>query len=314
MGNHSFVVNFRKYSHHPKQIKMKNASLILLVSLAMLAQSCVPKKLLKQSQLETSILRKDSADLAQKNSNLQNELSQKTSEANGLNDKISGLNTEMGGLRNDIVDLNKKNADLTEQNNQLNKEASSQKNMLSKSQQELLQQRQRLQQLEKLLEQQKQQSKQLKAKMIEALNSFNSNELSVTQKNGKVYVSLSEGLLFPSGSAVVNPRGKEALSKLANVLNQNPDISVNIEGHTDSIPIHGKYQDNWDLSTARANAIVRILTENYKVDPVRVEASGHSKYDPVDSNDTPEGRAKNRRTEIILSPKLDEMYKLLEQQ
>ncbi|MBS1668367.1 MAG: OmpA family protein [Bacteroidetes bacterium] len=292
---------------------MKNAILILLVSLAALAQSCVPKKLLKQSQLETSILRKDSADLAQKNSNLQHELSQKTSEANGLNDKINNLNTEMGGLQNDISDLNKKNADLTEKNNLLGEEASSQKNMLSKSQQELLQQRLRLQQLEKLLDQQKQQSKQLKAKMIDALNSFNSNELSVTQKNGKVYVSLSEGLLFPSGSAVVNPRGKEALSKLASVLNQNPDISVNIEGHTDSIPIHGKYLDNWDLSTARANAIVRILTENYKVDPKRVESSGHSKYDPVDSNDTPEGRAKNRRTDIILSPKLDELYKLLEQ-
>jgi chemotaxis protein MotB len=117
--------------------------------------------------------------------------------------------------------------------------------------------------------------------------------------------------LFPSGSAVVNPRGVDALAKLAVVLNSNPDISVNIEGHTDSIPIRGKYKDNWDLSTARATSIVRILTDDYMVDPVRVEASGHSKFDPVDVNSTPEGRARNRRTEIILSPKLDEMYKLL---
>jgi chemotaxis protein MotB len=142
---------------------------------------------------------------------------------------------------------------------------------------------------------------------------FNASDLSITQKNGKVYVSLSENLLFPSGSAVVNLKGKEALGKLAEVLNSNPDISVNIEGHTDSIPIRVKYQDNWALSTARSTAIVRILVSDYKVDPVRVIASAHSLYDPVDTNSTPEGRARNRRTEIILSPKLDELYKLLEQ-
>jgi chemotaxis protein MotB len=89
-------------------------------------------------------------------------------------------------------------------------------------------------------------------------------------------------------------------------------VAINIEGHTDSIPIKGKYKDNWDLSTARSNAIVRILVDNYKVDPIRVMASGHSRFDPVDTNSTPEGRAKNRRTEIILTPKLEEMYKLLE--
>ena len=148
--------------------------------------------------------------------------------------------------------------------------------------------------------------------MTEALKGFNSNDLSVYQKNGKVYVRLSENLLFPSGSAVVNPKGVDALSKLAAVLNLNTDVSVNIEGHTDSIPIRGRFKDNWDLSTARANAIVRVLVDNYKVDPVRVIASGHSYYDPIESNATPDGRALNRRTEIILSPKLDEMYKLLE--
>ena len=160
--------------------------------------------------------------------------------------------------------------------------------------------------------QQKNQSDQLKNKMAEALKGFNSNDLSVVQKNGKVYVSLSENLLFPSGSAVVNTKGVDALSKLAAVLNLESNVAVNIEGHTDSIPIRGKYKDNWDLSTARANAIVRILVETYRVDPLRVIASGHSFYDPLDTNSTPEGRARNRRTEIILSPKLDEMYKLLE--
>jgi chemotaxis protein MotB len=118
-------------------------------------------------------------------------------------------------------------------------------------------------------------------------------------------------LLFPSGSAVVNPKGKQALGTLAGVLNANPDINVEIEGHTDSIPIKGRFADNWDLSSARANAIVRILTATYKVDPVRVTASGRSKYEPVDTNATAQGRARNRRTEIILEPKLDQLMELI---
>jgi chemotaxis protein MotB len=148
--------------------------------------------------------------------------------------------------------------------------------------------------------------------MAEALVGFNSNELTVSIKNGKVYVSLQENLLFPSGSAKVNPKGVQALGKLAAVLNANPDINVEIAGHTDSVPIRSNlYPDNWALSTARAVSIVRVLVKDYQVDPVRLIASGHSQYDPVQTNSTPEGRMQNRRTDIILSPKLDELYKLL---
>ena len=164
-----------------------------------------------------------------------------------------------------------------------------------------------------IVEEQRQVTENLRKKMADALVGFSSSELSVFTKNGKVYVSLQENLLFPSGSAVVNPKGKEALGKLAQVLNSNPDINVMIEGHTDSVPIKGRYEDNWALSVARSTAIVRILTNNYKVDPERITASGRSKYEPVDTNDTAEGRARNRRTEIILAPKLDELMRLLEQ-
>ena len=207
---------------------------------------------------------------------------------------------------------NRQVANLNSQNTQLGQLTADQRSKLTQSQKDLLAQQQRLQQLQDLLQQQKEQSENLKNKMTEALKGFNSNDLSVYQKDGKVYVSLSENLLFPSGSAVVNPKGVDALAKLAAVLNLNPDVSVNIEGHTDSIPIRGKYQDNWDLSTARANSIVRILVNNYKVNPKSVTSSGHSYFEPVASNATKEGRAKNRRTEIILSPNLEEMYKLLE--
>lgn len=234
--------------------------------------------------METSNLRSDSTQLA---------------------NKIAKLQDDMSALNNKITSLSNKNSQLGEQ-------SANQQSQLSETEKTLQRQQQRLQQLQALIAQQKNQADQLKNKMSEALKGFNSSDLTVVQKNGKVYVSLSENLLFPSGSAVVNPKGVDALSKLAAVLNLNADVAVNIEGHTDSIPIRGRFKDNWDLSTARANSIVRILVDNYKVDPVRVIASGHSFFDPLDSNSTTEGRAKNRRTEIILSPKLEEMYKLLE--
>jgi chemotaxis protein MotB len=127
-------------------------------------------------------------------------------------------------------------------------------------------------------------------------------------------VSLQEKLLFKSGSDVVDPKGQEALGTLAKVLNSTSNINIMIEGHTDSIPINKvKFQDNWALSTARATSIVRILTKDYMVDPTTITAAGRSKFYPIKSNQTEEGRSANRRTEIILSPNLTELFKLLEQ-
>jgi chemotaxis protein MotB len=269
---------------------MKN--FFIIIAGAFLFSSCVAKRYLTQSQARVASLRADSTQLANRISSLQNHIST---------------------LEGNIADLNKNIANLNNQNTQLGQLSADQQSKLTQSQKDLLKQQQTLQQLQALLQQQKAKSDELKNKMAEALKGFNSNELTVYQKDGKVYVSLSENLLFPSGSAVVNPKGVDALSKLAAVLNLNSDVSINIEGHTDSIPIRGKYQDNWDLSTARANSIVRVLVNNYKVNPKSIVASGHSFYDPVASNSTPEGRAKNRRTEIILSPNLQEMYNLLEQ-
>lgn len=146
-----------------------------------------------------------------------------------------------------------------------------------------------------------------------ALLSFNSDEISVEMKNGKVYVSLSDKLLFKSGSAAVEEKGLDAIKKLAEVLNKNPDIDVLIEGHTDNVPIKtAKYEDNWALSADRALSIVRLLSETYSVNPKRLEAAGRGEFYPKATNETSEGRAKNRRTEIILTPKLDELYKLIE--
>jgi len=284
------------HTYYKKSIMKKYFTIALIAVLILPA--CVSNKVLRKSKMETAALRADSATLANNNAMLQ-------SEKERLSANIDKLNRDIDKMNKDIANLNN-------QNGQLGQQSANQQNQLNKTKEELQREQQRLQQLQALLEQQRSQSKLLRDKMAEALKGFNSNDLTVIQKNGKVYVSLSENLLFPSGSAVVNPKGVDALSKLAAVLNLNADVAVNIEGHTDSIPIKGRYKDNWDLSTARSGAIVRILVDNYKVDPVRVVASGHSYYDPIGSNATADGRAKNRRTEIILSPKLDEMYKLLE--
>jgi chemotaxis protein MotB len=152
----------------------------------------------------------------------------------------------------------------------------------------------------------------LKARVSKALLSFNSNELQVKLKDGKVYVSLSEQLLFKSGSSKVDPKGQEALKKLATVLQEQKDVNVVVEGHTDNVPMRptGGIQDNWDLSALRATDIARLLTAS-GVEPSRITASGRSQYVPVATNDSPQNKALNRRTEIILTPKLDELFQIL---
>lgn len=199
--------------------------------------------------------------------------------------------------------MNTQDSNLLENQKQL----ADQKLQLSKQQQNLLA-------LQQLIDRQKQQTEALREKISKALGNFNAEDLSVYKKNGKVYVRMSEKLLFPSGSAVVNQKGIDALGKLATALNQNPDIDIDIEGHTDTVPIKIKYPDNWALSTARATAIVRILINEYHVNPERLTASGRSQYDPVADNSTAEGRAKNRRTEIILAPKLSQLMQIMQEE
>ena len=273
---------------------------------------CVPTSKFNAAQQALASARYDSAQLANKVKDLQSQLAQANQLAADRQHSIDSLSQQLANTHTQMDALNKQISDLQDKNKDLNTESSNRLALLSKSKQDLITQQAKLEHLQALMDKQKKAIEQILQKMKDALVGFKSSELSVAIKNGKVYVSLSENLLFPSGSAVVNPKGVEALGKLATVLNANTDITVDIEGHTDSIPIHGRYQDNWDLSLARSASIVRILTSDYQVDPTRVIASGHSQYDPVQTNSTPEGRALNRRTDIILSPKLDELYRLLQ--
>ncbi len=172
----------------------------------------------------------------------------------------------------------------------------------------------RLNELQAILDQKEAAVNALRKQVSDALLGFEGQGLSIDVRNGKVYVSLDENLLFATGKYEVNPEGRKALDRLANVLAENKDISVMIEGHTDNVPLKGSgvIKDNWDLSVMRATAVVRILTNNKGITPQRLTAAGRSEYVPVDQANTSEARAKNRRTEIILTPKLDELFRIIE--
>jgi len=154
----------------------------------------------------------------------------------------------------------------------------------------------------------------LKSKVQNALLGFENNGLTIEQKNGKVYVSLDESLLFASGSYNVDSEGKKVLQKLGGVLEKNKDVNVLVEGHTDNVPYKGSgvIKDNWDLSVLRATSVVKIILSKSKIDESRLTAAGRGEHFPIASNDSAEGRKKNRRTEIILTPKLDELFEILE--
>ena len=184
---------------------------------------------------------------------------------------------------------------------------------LSQLKSELEQKSERLVELERILNQKDSLVKAIREKVSNALLGFKGEGLNVHKKNGKVYVSLDEKLLFPSGSTVIDQRGKQALKKLATVLERNPDINIMVEGHTDNVPYISDeaIKDNWDLSVKRATAVVRILMNNSSIDGERIIAAGRSKYLPLQPNDSKEAKRKNRRTEIILTPKLGELLQIL---
>lgn len=152
----------------------------------------------------------------------------------------------------------------------------------------------------------------LKDAIIKALAGFEKLDVKVEYRNGKVYVILPEKLLFKSGSTSVDPKGQEALVELAKALNKKADVQVAVEGHTDNVPMNGEtIKDNWDLSVLRATSIAKIMINEGKLSAKRISANGRGETIPVATNDTPEGRAKNRRTEIILTPQLDKILEIL---
>jgi chemotaxis protein MotB len=254
-------------------------SLIISISLG----SCVSSKKFKASEARINQLQND-------NSLVQNRLAECNTNMKDLSDRNSSLRNENALVEGDLRALS------------------------AESKMTIADQAKRLKRLQDMIQAQKDVMSKLKNSITDAMLNYKTDELNVYIKDGNVYVSLAEKLLFKSGSDVVDPKGREALKSLALVIKNTSDIFVMIEGHTDNVPIKTKmFKDNWDLSTARANSIVRILTIENGFDASRITASGRGEFHPVKDNETLEGRAGNRRTEVILSPDLKELYKLLNQ-
>ncbi|OON68973.1 hypothetical protein B0919_09665 [Hymenobacter sp. CRA2] len=266
---------------------------------------------LNELRLENRRLVNDSAqtgNVLRRTQSLYRELSDTYDKLLRNNEKVlSNKNDEYQKVAQSLA---KREAELGELSANLNKS----RNEIDKLSADVKSREARLAELEKALAEKDAAVNALKAKVSNALLAFKSNELQVKVKDGKVYVSLSEQLLFKSGSTKVDPKGQEALTKLAAVLKEQRDVNVVVEGHTDNVPIlkgTAGMQDNWDLSALRATEIARLLTTG-GVQPERVTASGRSQYVPVAQNDSPQNKSLNRRTEIILTPKLDELFQILD--
>ncbi len=276
-----------------KQLFLLSATFVLIVSV--LLTSCVSNKKFTLSEAKVAKLKKDSVSTHSK-------LYECTDLLVSCNDQLTNCGLKVTGLNSQISNLEITNDSIKDNLNTLSAE----------SKMTIADQQSRLKAFQSMLQAQKDVMTKLKNTIANALMNYKTDELYVFYKDGNVYVSLSEKLLFKSGSDVVDPKGVEALKSLAKVLKGTTDIAVNIEGHTDNVPIKtAVFRDNWDLSTARATSIVRILCADNGFDPKRIIASGRGEFYPVKSNETDKERASNRRTEVILSPDLKELYKLI---
>jgi len=308
---------------------IKKISIGLLV--LALSTSCVSKKIYTDLENKYNDLKKDNGNLSDENESLLKAKNQLELDRDALKNELSKIKSERDKLTADQKALNEKIARLQESYNALEKNSNDalQSNMkknrdllaeleakqkaLSIEQERLSKSAQRLNELEEMIAAKEAAMRKLKETLSKALNGFEGKGLTVEQKNGKVYVSMENKLLFNSGSWAVSSEGKKAVVELGKVLGENPDIAVLIEGHTDNDPYGGSgpIADNWDLSTKRATAIVGILSENKAINKKNLTAAGRGEFSPLATNETAEGKAKNRRIEIILTPRLDEIAEML---
>ena len=274
---------------------MKKITLFTFLTI-LLCTSCVTKKKFMLAEL---------AATASKDS-LQGLLTDCRNTGNQMSVQIKNLMRDTTKMGNSIRQYQSMlNVNMTEQE-KLN-------SLLNQKKNELNERERTINELQQMINAQNEKVRKLLSSVKDALLGFSSDELTVREKDGKVYVAMSDKLLFQSGSARLDKRGEEALGKLAEVLNKQTDIDVFIEGHTDNKPINTvQFKDNWDLSVIRATSVVRILIKNYNVNPLQIQPSGRGEYMPVDDNETAEGRSKNRRTEIIMAPKLDKLFQMLQ--
>jgi chemotaxis protein MotB len=318
---------------------MRTAHILIFFGGILLFSSCVSMKkltdvqdelkstrheaeLLKQSnmRLETANREFESANknLRDRNKDLNARLEEALYDLNAQKQKYAGLEIDMQNLNRQLDILKTGSTSeieiLMEELQNTRRDLTLREDRLREAEKELEDRNARLIELQEVLAQKEQAVKDLRDKVMRALVGFTDDGLTVHEKNGKVYVSMDEKLLFKTGRWDVDPNGQRALRDLSKLLAENPDINIMVEGHTDDVPMRGsgEVKDNWDLSVMRATAVTKILTQNPQLDPERIIAAGRSEYVPLVPEKTPEARQMNRRTEIILTPKLDELLEILE--
>lgn len=313
---------------------------VLGIAVLGLTTSCVSKKIYNDLENKYTDLKKENRSLADEvdelhkanaefdsvNKSLTAELARLKADRDKLQADCTATSNNLKALQESYAALEKNSNDALETNMNKNRELLAQleakekamaaeQDRLNKLRDELAASTKRLNELESMIAAKDAAMKKLKDTLSKALNAFEGKGLTVEMKNGKVYVSMENKLLFQTGSWAVGSEGRKAVVEVGKVLAQNPDITVLIEGHTDNDKILGSIgggiESNWDLSTKRATAIVNILGENAGIQKKNLTAAGRGEFAPIMSNDTPEGKAKNRRIEIILTPKLDEISKML---
>lgn len=312
--------------------------LLLIALILVLSTSCVSKKIYTDLENRYASLKKENRSLSDEKASLskslntlqtdfaklQKDYSAAIAKRDQLQKDYDATKTNFGNLQKsyDALEQNsssslaenaKKNRELLAQLEAKEQALAAENARLEKLKKDMEARSQRIAELENIISSKDAAMTKLKNAISKALTNFEGKGLTVEQRDGKVYVSMENKLLFESGSWAVGKNGKEAVKQLGSVLAVNPDIAVMIEGHTDNAPYTGTGQlsGNWDLSTKRATAIVEILRENASINPENLTAAGRGEYAPIASNDTAEGKAKNRRIEVILTPKLDEISKLL---
>lgn len=314
---------------------MSNKIFLVTIFLGLVCTSCVSSKVHKELQGQHDNLQaknqKLSNDLKETRSKSEKDLATLQGEYNSLKEKRDQLQSDLNNIEakyeslknsydaleanssTEIAENSKRNRELLAQLEEKENKLSHEQARLEKLQKDLASRSKRIDELEGLIAAKDAKMNALKTAVSNALTNFEGKGLTVEQRNGKVYVSMENKLLFSSGSWAVNAEGKKAVQQLGAVLALNPDIAVLIEGHTDNVPYGGTGQltDNWDLSTKRATSIVQILRENSGIDPINLTAAGRGEFAPVTTNATADGKAKNRRIEVILTPKLDEINQLL---
>ncbi|QED38312.1 OmpA family protein [Antarcticibacterium arcticum] len=310
-------------------------SIVVALLAVSMFSSCVSSKVHKELQAEYDSLetrnQKLSNELRETRNKSEKDLTSLREEYDKIKAERDRLNSELQTTRENLESLtrsydaleansssaiaenSRQNRELLAELEEKGKALATEQARLEKLQRDLAARSQRVDELEGLIAAKDAKMNALKTAVSNALTNFEGKGLTVEQRDGKVYVSMENKLLFSSGSWAVNTEGRKAVQQLGQVLAQNPDIAVLIEGHTDNVPYGGTGQltDNWDLSTKRATSIVQILRENSGIDASNLTAAGRGEYAPIASNQTAEGKAKNRRIEVILTPKLDEINQLL---